>query len=738
VGTGSVAIIGSTVAGNIAQSGSSTTGGLAAGGGIFAGTTGRTTLLMIYSTVSSNRAEALDAYGAGIDVVNGFHKSGTPVSSGRIIASTIADNSTGDSSTHTAHGGGIYFGYSTNILSEFTTVAYNSVTVNSSLNGNSAEGAGIYEGASANEAESEIDGVIVGMNSPESCAASSGTFSLEEKADDLSNNFSCGFEGGDNHANLNLGPLGFYGGVADTVPLLPGSVAANWVTFPSPNGSCPPGENQANPSKLMALKLSENDITVHCSAGAFQGILYPPAPPPPGPTLTSLSPSSGPLSGGTKVTITGDNLLGTGFVYFGSKQASFQVISNSEIVATTPASSSPGNQPVKVIGPGGTSNELKFSYVATTQPPPSSLDITPTRICDTRAGNPSKLTGTALTQCEGKTQAPGQSLVISIPGVTSDPSVLLGITVIDPGSPGYLTITPNGASSFSSTSEVTVTKGVNQTTSVLVDTSSTGQVAITNHTGSYLNLAVDLESLGNLPLVPINPTRICDTRQGNPSHLTGTALTQCEGKAPASGTTLQITPEAIGDIPSSSIKAVLAQVTDIDPDAPGYLTLWSGSGTRPVVSQVTNIPGQITSNLVLIPLNSQGDFSVYSSSGDPNLAIDIEGYVPENPTSATSYLEAAPSPTRICDTRADNPSKLTGTALTQCEGKAPGQKGTLLVSVDPANLPSSTTAAFVSITATQATKASYLTAWDGEGTPPTTSVSNPAPGMTETTSPWYH
>jgi hypothetical protein len=113
---------------------------------------------------------------------------------------------------------------------------------------------------------------------------------------------------------------------------------------------------------------------------------------------------------------------------------------------------------------------------------------------------------------------------------------------------------------------------------------------------------------------------------------------------------------------------------------------------------------------------------------------DIEGYVPSSPGPTTSYLEANPQPVRICDTRPDNPSDLSGIALSQCENKAPGAKGTLVVSVDPANPPASTTAAFVSITATQATKDTYLTAWDGEGTPPTTSVSNPAPGMTETTS----
>ena len=54
------------------------------------------------------------------------------------------------------------------------------------------------------------------------------------------------------------------------------------------------------------------------------------------PTVTGLNPKSGPARGGTKVTITGAHLAGATEVLFGNKRASFTVVSNTEIIATSP------------------------------------------------------------------------------------------------------------------------------------------------------------------------------------------------------------------------------------------------------------------------------------------------------------------------------------------------------------------------------------------------------------------
>jgi hypothetical protein len=109
------------------------------------------------------------------------------------------------------------------------------------------------------------------------------------------------------------------------------------------------------------------------------------------PTLTSLSPSSGSVTGATTLTLTGTNLTGATAVTFGATAAtSFTVNSATQITAVAPAGT--GTVSVTVTTPGGTSNGLSFSYVAvptlTSVSPSSGLLV---------GGTSVTLTGTNLT-----------------------------------------------------------------------------------------------------------------------------------------------------------------------------------------------------------------------------------------------------------------------------------------------------------------------------------------------------
>ncbi|HTT87661.1 MAG TPA: IPT/TIG domain-containing protein, partial [Acidimicrobiales bacterium] len=76
---------------------------------------------------------------------------------------------------------------------------------------------------------------------------------------------------------------------------------------------------------------------------------------PPSPAVSSLKPTSGPMSGGKKVTIKGVNLESVTAVYFGSRAAaSFTIRNDQKIVAVSPASSV-GTVVVRVVSPAGTS-----------------------------------------------------------------------------------------------------------------------------------------------------------------------------------------------------------------------------------------------------------------------------------------------------------------------------------------------------------------------------------------------
>jgi hypothetical protein len=80
-----------------------------------------------------------------------------------------------------------------------------------------------------------------------------------------------------------------------------------------------------------------------------------------GSQVTAATPNTGPVSGGTTVTITGKGLNLAGTVLFGNVPASYTIVSSTEIIATSPAESA-GTVVVKVIDSG--------------RPQPSSADFT--------------------------------------------------------------------------------------------------------------------------------------------------------------------------------------------------------------------------------------------------------------------------------------------------------------------------------------------------------------------------
>jgi streptogramin lyase len=115
------------------------------------------------------------------------------------------------------------------------------------------------------------------------------------------------------------------------------------------------------------------DITAYDSEGtsalseADQFTYQTSPPPPPVPVVTGVSPASGVIDGGDQVTITGSGFTNATAVDFGdSSTASFVVLNDSQIQATTPEGSA-GAVDVTVVTGGGTSAVTgadQFTYVA--------------------------------------------------------------------------------------------------------------------------------------------------------------------------------------------------------------------------------------------------------------------------------------------------------------------------------------------------------------------------------------
>ncbi len=73
----------------------------------------------------------------------------------------------------------------------------------------------------------------------------------------------------------------------------------------------------------------------------------------PVPAVTSVSPNTGPSTGGTSVTITGSNFFSPSAVMFGTTPATFTLDSPTSITATSPGGS--GTVDVTVVNGSGTS-----------------------------------------------------------------------------------------------------------------------------------------------------------------------------------------------------------------------------------------------------------------------------------------------------------------------------------------------------------------------------------------------
>ena len=124
-------------------------------------------------------------------------------------------------------------------------------------------------------------------------------------------------------------------------------------------GTCVLDANQPGNADWSASPEVEQDITVQ----------------PPTPAVSAIDPSFGPPAGGTTVTISGSGFTGATAVTFGFSPATFTVLSDTSIIATTPpAAFGPSTIDVLVTTPGGTSAaSLMDQFTYATKPSVSGI-----------------------------------------------------------------------------------------------------------------------------------------------------------------------------------------------------------------------------------------------------------------------------------------------------------------------------------------------------------------------------
>lgn len=189
--------------------------------------------------------------------------------------------------------------------------------------------------------------------------------------------------------------------------------------------------------------------------------------------------------------------------------------------------------------------------------------------------------------------------------------------------------------------------------------------------------------------VPVTPTRVLDTRTSLGGH---------RGKAAAGERVLLPIVGSAAPVPAEAT-AVVFNLTVTEPEAAGFVSAYPDGGTLPDTSSV-NIerPGQTIANLVTVGLGS-GGVRLYALPRT-HLIVDVAGYYVPAVTATSGRLQVI-TPTRLLDTRADNPVRFGALPI----------GGT--VDLDVAGLgaiPRSATAAVLNLTVTQTDAAGYVSA----------------------------
>ncbi len=155
-------------------------------------------------------------------------------------------------------------------------------------------------------------------------------------------------------------------------------------------------DTQITVNNIPSHAAGDITVTVTTSQGTSGGKPYTYVTPPP--TLTTLSPTSGPTAGANPVTLTGTNFNGATDVNVGSSDlnpcgsgACFTIDSSTQITVTMPANP-PGSVNVTVTTPGGKTASLQYTYIA---PLPTVTNVSP-NAGGPLGGNTVSLTGTGF------------------------------------------------------------------------------------------------------------------------------------------------------------------------------------------------------------------------------------------------------------------------------------------------------------------------------------------------------
>ncbi|GAB6900663.1 beta strand repeat-containing protein [Kineosporia succinea] len=351
------------------------------------------------------------------------------------------------------------------------------------------------------------------------------------------------------------------------------------------------------------------------------------------PTVTAVSPSSGPTTAGTTVVITGTNFAAVSAVRFGANVATGVVTNSSTQITVTAPSGSAGPVDVTVTTPGGTSAITaagRYTYVAA----PTVTSVSPSR-GPLAGGNPVVITGTNLSNASavkfGATVATGVT-------VNSPTQITATAPAGSAGPVDVTVVTSGGTSATSSADQYTyvaaptvsnVSPATGPTTGgtsvVITGTGFTGASSVTfggiPATG-VITVSSDTQITAVAPVGSAGTVDVVVTAPGG-SSATGAAATFTYVAPPA---VIAVSPNS-GPVAGSVLGTItitgtgLSGATGVTIDGFPFLTVLSNTATQIVVR---GIPPHVTGPAHIQVTNAYGtsvqnSADVYTYQGLPSL-----------------------------------------------------------------------------------------------------------------------
>ena len=237
---------------------------------------------------------------------------------------------------------------------------------------------------------------------------------------------------------------------------------------------------------------------------------------------------------------------------------------------------------------------------------------------------------------------------VQVAGIGPVPSggvaaVVVSLGATGPTTGGYLSAYPSGAT-LPEASQVNYASGESVVNSAIVPLGTNGAIEVYS-SGGIPNITIDVEgyitdasnpaATGSVLVPAATPARICDTRPGNPSGLSGAALSNCAGKTLSATSPLDVQVSGIGGVPTDAT-AVIVNLTATDTTASSYLTATPAGATstaqpagatQPLTTVLAWAAGQSVADLAIVPVGSGGQIALTNTSGSADVVVDVVGWL---------------------------------------------------------------------------------------------------------------